>query len=84
MIRWVCALVVGVILSGFAFLLVTGEYANEGPVLLEVAPDHGLHLGDVFVLTGWLVAMVLLVVLTRSRRRRTGDDRWSTRAEGVG
>ncbi len=64
--RWSCAVAVGSVLSGFAFLLVTGEYANEGPVLLQVATDHGLHLGDVFVLAGWAVAMTLLLVLART------------------
>ncbi|MGY2083229.1 hypothetical protein [Blastococcus sp. SYSU DS0539] len=63
MLRWLCALVVGGVVSGFAFLLVTGEYRNEGPVLLTVARDHGLHAGDLFVLAGWAVAVLALVAL---------------------
>ncbi|MGY1608872.1 MULTISPECIES: hypothetical protein [unclassified Geodermatophilus] len=73
MSRWTCAVVVGVVLSGFTFLLLTGEYVSEGPILVRVVPDHGLHLGDVFVLAGWAVAMALLVVLVRTHRRPAGD-----------
>ena len=63
MIRWACALVVGAVLSGFAFLLLTGRYSNDGPVLLTLGRDHGLHAGDLFVIAGWAVAMAALVVL---------------------
>jgi hypothetical protein len=73
--RWSCAVAVGSVLSGFAYLLVTGEYANDGPVLLQVAADHGLHRGDVFVLAGWVIAMALLVVLARTRGRPSGERR---------
>lgn len=65
---------VGGVLSGFALLLVTGEYPNDGPVLVRVGPGHGVHLGDVFVLTGWAVAMVLLLVLARPRRGPARGD----------
>jgi hypothetical protein len=54
---------VGAILSGFAFLLLTGQYINEGPVLASVTRDHGLHAGDVFVISGWAVAMLGLIAL---------------------
>jgi hypothetical protein len=64
MMRWLYALVVGVVLSGFAFLLLTGQYIREGPVLLSVTRDHGLHAGDLFVIAGWLVAVAALVLLT--------------------
>ncbi len=67
--RWVCAAVAGAVLSGFAFLLVTGRYANDGPVLLQLWAGHGLHLGDLFVATGWAVAMVMLAVLAWPHRR---------------
>ncbi len=83
-LRWVCAVVVGAVLSGFTVLLVTGEYVNEGPVLLQVATDHGLHLGDVFVLAGWAVAMTLLLVLARTRRRPTAEDRWVPQPDRLG
>ncbi len=67
--RWVCAAVAGAVLSGFAFLLVTGRYANDGPVLLRLWAGHGVHLGDLFVATGWAVAMAMLWVLAWPRRR---------------
>ena len=63
MLRWLCALVAAAVVSGFAFLLVTGEYANEGPTLLSVSRNHGLHAGDVFVLAGWAVAVVAVLAL---------------------
>ena len=67
--RRLCALVVGAILSGFAFLLVTGDYINEGPVLVDVMRGHGLHSGDMLVMAGWALAMVSLILLTRTSRR---------------
>ncbi|WP_146146220.1 hypothetical protein [Geodermatophilus tzadiensis] len=69
MFRWVCAAVAGAVLSGFAFLLVTGRYANDGPVILQLGAGHGLHRGDLFVATGWAVAMVMLAVLAWPHRR---------------
>jgi len=52
------AIVIAGIVSAFAVLLVTGEYVNDGPVLLRLGPDHGIHLGDVFVVTGWAAALL--------------------------
>ena len=69
--RWTCAGVVAVVLSGFAFLLVTGRYLDDGPVVAPVTLEHGLHLGDVFVLGGWAVGMAMLVLLARRPRQRT-------------
>ena len=60
-----CALVVGAIVSGFTFLLLTGDYVNDGPVLVAVTRSHGLHAGDVFVMAGWVVAMAAIAVLAR-------------------
>ena len=68
-LRWLFALVVAAMLTAFTVLLVTGQYYNEGPVLLRVAEDHGLHQGDVFVLTGWAAGMLSLVGLVLLRRR---------------
>ncbi|SFT34063.1 hypothetical protein SAMN05660657_00213 [Geodermatophilus amargosae] len=68
-LRWLFALVVAVMLTVFGLLLVTGEYYNEGPVLLRVAEDHGLHQGDIFVLTGWAAGMLSLSGLLLLRRR---------------
>ena len=84
-LRLSCAAVVGAVVSGFALLLVTGEYPNDGPVLAQVGVDHGVHLGDVFVVAGWAVAMVVLAVLAGPYRRgvhRAGDG--SRLAEPVG
>jgi hypothetical protein len=58
-----CALLVGAIVSGFAFLLLTGRYINDGPVLVTLSSQHGLHEGDLFVIAGWAVSMVALFVL---------------------
>jgi hypothetical protein len=63
-LRWVCALLVGAVVSAFTFLLLTGRYLNDGPILFKVSPDHGLHAGDLFVLAGWAVAMLALLTLT--------------------
>ena len=63
------ALVAAALLTAFAFLLVTGKYYNEGPVLLRVSDGHGLHRGDVFVLTGWAAGVLSVLGLVLLRRR---------------
>ena len=62
---------VAIVVTGFALLLVTGHYINDGPVLASVTPSHGIHEGDIFVIIGWLVAMVSVAVLVMSPRRGT-------------
>ncbi|CCG01365.1 hypothetical protein [Blastococcus saxobsidens] len=72
MLRSICALMIGGVVTGFAFLLVTGRYINEGPILLSLSSAHGLHAGDLFVLAGWAAAMLALaclVVLSTGRPR---------------
>jgi len=69
-IRALSALVVAGVLSGFAFLLLTGRYLNDGPVLVTLSANHGLHAGDLFVIAGWAVAMVAVLVLTVRPGRR--------------
>jgi hypothetical protein len=69
--RWLSALVVGGVVSGFALLLLTGRYKNDGPVLLTVARNHGLHEGDVFVIAAWAVAMLALLWLVVVSGRRS-------------
>ena len=64
--RWLYVLVVGGIVSGFTLLLITGRYINDGPVVITLTRSHGLHAGDLFVITGWAVAMAALVLLARS------------------
>ena len=66
-LRWLSALVVGGILSAFTFLLLTGQYVNDGPVVIAVTESHGLHAGDLFVIAGWVVGMSALVLLTPNR-----------------
>jgi hypothetical protein len=68
-IRRLCALAVGAILSGFAFLLLTGQYLEDGPVLISLSQDHGLHAGDLFVIAGWAVGIAALVAMTRTPSR---------------
>ncbi len=69
MLRWFCSAVIGTVVSGFAFLLVTGRYISDGPIIAYLSAGHGVHLGDVFVVAGWAVAMVMLVVLVGPYRR---------------
>ena len=71
-VRWVLALVVFAVVSVFALLLVTGDYINEGGVVLTVTQNHGLHQGDVFVLGGWAAAVLCEAALLASTRRRSG------------
>jgi hypothetical protein len=61
------ALVVGAVLTVFAFLLLTGRYITDGPILVRISDGHGLHAGDLFVIGGWAAAMSALVLLTTTR-----------------
>ena len=73
MLRSLCSVVVGAVLSGFAFLLLTGSYVADGPVVAEVSREHGVHAGDILVISGWGVAMLALAWLAVGRgRRRSG------------
>jgi hypothetical protein len=75
MIRWACTSAAALVLTVFAFLLLTGRYPNDGRVVVEVTRDHGLHQGDVFVIAAWVVAMVCLLVLAvRPARRRAAAE----------
>lgn len=49
-----------VVLSVFAYLLISGTYFFEGPILLLLTTTHGVHLGDLGILLAWAVAMVAL------------------------
>jgi hypothetical protein len=57
--------------SGFAFLLLTGRYINDGPVLVTLSSQHGLHEGDLFVIAGWAVSMVALLALAAMPEKST-------------
>ncbi len=63
MLRWFCAAVTAAVVSGFAFLLVTGRYISDGPTIAKLGGGHGVHLGDVFVVSGWAAAVVMLAGL---------------------
>ena len=65
-LRRMPALVIAGVLSAFAVLLLTGHYVSEGPVLLRLGVDHGVHLGDVFVVLGWAVALAAVTSLLRA------------------
>ncbi|MPQ98572.1 hypothetical protein GB931_11710 [Modestobacter sp. I12A-02628] len=68
MLRWASAVVLAAVVSGFAVLLVTGEYLEDGPVVTRLSWNHGVHLGDLFVLAGWAVAMLAVLHLLRLTR----------------
>ncbi|WP_346621221.1 hypothetical protein [Blastococcus montanus] len=72
MVRRLCALVVAAVVSGFALLLITGDYENDGPVLVAVGGGHGVHAGDLFVLAGWAAAVTALWALVALPARRPG------------
>ncbi|MGY1635516.1 hypothetical protein ACI78V_02540 [Geodermatophilus sp. SYSU D00742] len=83
MLRWLFALVVAGTLSVFAFLLVTGEYMNDGAVLLRLSEHHGIHRGDVFVVTGWAAALLSEAgLLLGGPRRRTENSHSSAPSSG--
>jgi hypothetical protein len=65
---WVLSLAIVGILTGFALLLLSGHYANDGPVILEVTAEHGLHRGDLVVLTGWAAGVLSALALAAGRR----------------
>lgn len=71
-LRWLSALVIAVILSAFAVLLLTGRYVNDGPVLVTLGADRGIHTGDVFIVAGWAVALLAEVGLLRAAERGDG------------
>jgi hypothetical protein len=69
-VRWFCALVSWTILSGFAFLLVTGQYINDGPTVVPLSHNHGVHAGDLLVTAGWAIAMLAVAALALMPARR--------------
>jgi hypothetical protein len=69
-LRWLFAIVIAGIVSAFAFLLLTGEYVNDGAVLVALSEDRGIHEGDLFIATGWAGALLSeagLLFMTRDR-----------------
>ncbi|SDX49082.1 hypothetical protein SAMN05661080_00150 [Modestobacter sp. DSM 44400] len=58
LLHWLCVLVAAGVLTGFALLLLTGKYVSDGPVVVAVTHDHGVHAGDPFVVAGWALGML--------------------------
>jgi len=68
-LRWFVGLVAAAVLSAFALLLLNWQYRAEGPTVLTLSEDHGIHRGDILVAGGWLVGMIALAVLVLERPR---------------
>ena len=77
MLRWVGVLLTAAVLSGFAVLLLTGDYIREGPVLVTLSESHGIHRGDVGIVAFWTLGMIglLIAALSRPARARDADRR---------
>ena len=69
MVRWLGALLAALVLTGFAFLLLSGDYIREGPVLLTLSQTHGIHRGDVGIVSFWVLGMTGLGLTLASRGR---------------
>lgn len=76
------AAVVATALTGGALLLVSGNRAAEGPVLLSLWGGHGVHMGDLPVVALWLVAMAALLAV--KRRRSSGPTASSAPPDAAG
>lgn len=61
------AIVVAASLTGLMLLLIAGHGPWSGRTIWGVSESHGLNLGDLPVLGLWVVGMVALVLLGRSR-----------------
>lgn len=68
-LRRLSAVLVAGMLTVFAVLLLTGEYANDGPVILRLGQDRGIHEGDLFVVLGWAVGLASVAALVAGGRR---------------
>jgi asparagine N-glycosylation enzyme membrane subunit Stt3 len=71
MVRWLGAMLAAAIMSVFAVLLLTGDYVREGPVLVRLSTTHGIHRGDLGIVSLWTLGMLsLLAVVIAGRPRR--------------
>jgi hypothetical protein len=75
-LRWTLGLVAAGILSGFAALLLHGQYFHEGAVIFTISANHGwgIHHGDILVAGGWLIGMIAVVTLVLDGRQ-SPDER---------
>lgn len=71
-LRWLSALVITAVLSVFAVLLLTGRYLADGPVLLRLGAERGVHAGDLVVVLVWAAALLAVAGLLRTTDRRDG------------
>jgi short subunit fatty acids transporter len=69
-LRRLSALLIAGVVSAFAVLLLTGQYVNEGPVLVRLSQTHGVHVGDLFVVLGWAAALLAVGGLLWSAGRQ--------------
>jgi len=56
--------------TAFVVPLVVFDYPEEGAVVATFSESHGLHVGDVLLLVGWLVVVGLAVLIGRKPGRR--------------
>lgn len=70
MFRWAGVLTTAAIMSVFTVLLLTGDYVREGPVLVTLSSEHGIHRGDVGIVSLWTLGMIGLLVVAFTERRR--------------
>jgi hypothetical protein len=68
MLRWVCAAILGGLLTGAVALLLISELPHAGHVVFVAGPGRGIHEADLVIVGAWVVAMVALAVLLFSRR----------------
>lgn len=62
--RWLIAVPM-VVVTVFGILLIAGNGPWAGPRLVLLTADHGIHIGDLPVLAGWLAAAYACTVLWR-------------------
>ena len=67
MLRWAGVLLATAVLSGFAVLLLTGDYIREGPVLVTLTATHGIHRGDVGIVAAWALGEIGVLACALSR-----------------
>ncbi|MGQ7297650.1 hypothetical protein [Quadrisphaera sp. KR29] len=58
--RAAAGLPVVVVLSVLSLAVVAGDHRFQGPVVLPLTAEHGLHLGDVLVVVAWAVCVGLV------------------------
>ncbi|WP_369140367.1 hypothetical protein [Modestobacter versicolor] len=70
MLRWLGALLTAMVMTGFALLLLSGDYIREGPVVVSLSANHGIHRGDVGIVSFWVLGMIGLGINLATSGRR--------------